>query len=159
MKIRELQDRINEALAEFDGQKFTGSVAAGAPEWKAKAIDDVLAETPGANFLGVGVWSIDADIDGPGGLKVAGEHVAEITASLDRYGSRGTKTIKSIRVEFRADLLERTLAGTRARLLELERRRRLENAKTERARLLDEYNAKNKEIELLRNIYIEEAST
>lgn len=166
MKIKKLQDRMNEALAEFDGRKYpaTKSSLSEYHHWKTDTIDAVIEATPGADFLGVGCWKVTADIyDGPGGLKVAGEDVAEITADLKpdaRYKwGNGPGTVKSIRVAFRPELLDLTIEEARLFLLKEEKEKRLTYYKKERARLareLDETAAKIAEIEA---VEIEEVST
>lgn len=154
---------MNESLAQFDGRKFaaTSSASAEYHTWKTQAIGEVLDEIVGAEYLGVGVWSIDADIDGPGGLNVAGERVAEIKLDLKRdkryTNGGGPGVVNTIRVEFRSDLLDRTLEETRVLLLVGEKAKRLAYLKAERERLareLDETASKIAEIEA---VEIEEA--
>lgn len=156
---------MNEALAVFDGRKYpaTKSSLSEYHHWKTDTIGATIEATPGADFLGVACWRITADIlNGPGGLEVTLEDVAEITADLKpdaRYKcGNGPGTVKSIRVAFRPELLDLTIEETRLFLLKEEKEKRLAYYKKERERLareLDETSAKIAEIEA---VEIEEAS-
>lgn len=163
MKIIELQDRINAALAQLDGRKYEAARHASTEyhRMKAQAIGEALDGVDGAEFLGIGVYNIDADIDGSGGLRVAGEHVAKIRIDVKRNDGyerfHGPGTIKTIRVEFRDDLLDKTLEETRVQLLKEEKERRLAYLKGERERLAREIDETASKIAEIEAVEIEEA--
>lgn len=162
LTIKELQDTINARLERFSGEKFDSrkGTAAMYHHWYMTEIAVVFAEKM-VDYLTPVTWRVVADIDGPGEIKVSYQDVArvEVDAKHDkRYKGAGPGTIRSIRVSFREDMLDLTIAQARVFLLKEDREKRLAYYRGERERLSAELDAAANKIADLVAITIEEAA-
>lgn len=160
--IRELQDLINNRLERLSGRKYDGRKAARAEyhEWYMQEVAEELA-LHGIDFFLPAVWKIVAEIDGPGGVRVSFEAVAEVEVNLKadrRYKFGGPGVVRSIRVKFYERLQDLTVEDARVFLLKEQLSATLAYYRKERERIMAELADIEKEISKLAAITIEEGN-
>lgn len=159
--IKELQSRINNRLAKFDGRKYEDKESS-TPEYHKWYMGEIAEEfaAHGIEFLRAAIWKVVAEIDDPSGIRVSYKEVAKVKVDIKkdkRYKFGGPGLVRSIRVEFREELQDLTVEAARVFLLKEELASCLAYYSGERERLVVELAIMEEKIKNFAAITIEEA--